>query len=370
VDKTRKSLEFIRLEQGELASQIEQVEADIAQVKADNPGVLPEDMTTNQRLLERTEAELRDAKRQLDLARGDQAFWKNQVLTAASLSSERDESNPVRKLGLLELELAEFRSRGFTEAHPDIIATLDEMERLREQIAADAAETDEDEPAANFAQQQAQSEEKRAGLRVVAMEDEIKRLTQQEVEIRDRLAATPRVAEQLDALERERSQLGLTLADYSRRLQEASAQANLERRQLGEQLRILETAYPPTEPSSPNRPLILVLGMLMGLAVGVGSGVVLEGLDSSVHSARQLQTHLSIPVLAAIPTILLESDEVRQRARMLRNAVLASGVAFFVLVGGAATYVYVNGAPGWASSEGAADESTEGASAPANRRAG
>jgi hypothetical protein len=74
-------------------------------------------------------------------------------------------------------------------------------------------------------------------------------------------------------------------------------------------------------------------------------------VDSSLHSARQLQTAFSIPVLAAIPKILLEAD----LAALRRSRITASlGAAFaicFVLLGGAANYLWVNGAPAFLSRE-------------------
>ena len=45
---------------------------------------------------------------------------------------------------------------------------------------------------------------------------------------------------------------------------DATVQANMERRQLGERFRVLEPAIPPLRPSSPNRVLIIVMGMMLG----------------------------------------------------------------------------------------------------------
>ena len=52
-------------------------------------------------------------------------------------------------------------------------------------------------------------------------------------------------------------------------------QAQLERRQLGEQFRVLESAFEALEPTSPNRPMIILLGLLFGVTLGVGLAVVL-----------------------------------------------------------------------------------------------
>ena len=57
------------------------------------------------------------------------------------------------------------------------------------------------------------------------------------------MAGTPQVAETLDAMEREYKHLFESFQDFSNRRLEATVQADLERRQLGEQFRVLEAAF-------------------------------------------------------------------------------------------------------------------------------
>jgi hypothetical protein len=154
------------------------------------------------------------------------------------------------------------------------------------------------------------------------------------------------VAEQLDGLERRYQHLFASYQDFSHRRLEATVQAQLERRQLGEQFRVLEAAFAAPEPTSPNRPLLVVLSLVFALAVGGAAGFLLEAGDTSIHSARQLQNALHIPVLAAIPQILLESDRRSLRRRRIRTGIATAAVVAFALAGGAASYVWVNGGQG------------------------
>jgi len=251
-------------------------------------------------------------------------------------------------LQLLELRLAEYRSRGFTEKHPDILQTRQEIVEVRSQIEAlDGSEGEEQ--VLTVAQQNARAQQQLAAMSVEAAQKEVERFAQEGDEIEARIFATPRVAEQLEGLEGEAAQLAASLQDFARRRLAARVRVNMERRQLGEQFRILEPAYPPLEASSPNRPLILIMGLVAGVALAFAAVVGIEGADSSFHAVRDLQSTLSIPVLAAIPNIVLESDLALQRRRRTRNALAASLVVLVSLLGGAATYMYVNGLPGWLS---------------------
>ena len=347
VEVSGKSLDFIQGELDRLSTEIREVEAAVAKVKNDNPGRLPEDIPNNQRRLERLMTDLAFAQRSYAEARSDEAFFSSQAATAAAMATNNDETSPGRRLQLLELALAEFESRGFTQKHPDIIRTKAEIAALEERIE-NFGEEDSAFSRATFAEQNAQAEGQRASQRRAAAEEEIERLENLAEETQLLLAETPAVAEQLDGLQRHYQHLFASYQDFSNRRLEATVQAQLERRQLGEQFRVLEAAFAAPEPTSPNRPVLLVLSFVFALAVGGAAGLLLEAGDTSIHTARQLQNALRIPVLAAIPQILLESDRRALRRKRIRTGIATAAVVAFALAGGAASYVWVNGGQGFA----------------------
>jgi len=348
VDVSRDTSEFIEAELERLATRIAEVEARSAAVKDANPGQLPEDMASNQRLLERAVDMIRDVQRDLAIAESDEAFYKQQVLEGGSVATGNyGQMTPARKLEMLELALAEYRGRGFTEKHPDVVTAHQEIAEVKARIEGAGEEGEGEDAGLTPAQQNASAEQQRAHLRAVSARQDIERLNAQISEIHDDLAATPRVAEQLTALEREYQHLFGSYQEYSNKRLEAGVAANMERRQKGEQFRILEAAFPPTGPFSPNRIVFIAVGLLLGIAMGSGTAVLLEAADSSFHGARQLQAALRFPVLAAIPGIVLESDRVAMRRRRIRNAVAGAAVTSVVLVGAVAGNWWVNGVPGF-----------------------
>jgi polysaccharide chain length determinant protein (PEP-CTERM system associated) len=339
MDLSQQSLAFMDDSIASLTQQLQEVEARIKDVKAENAGSLPEDLDTNQRVFQVLTAQLRDARRALDMAQSDESFWKNQVVAAVSLSGPGDAMSPANRLKALETELGRMRALGFTDKHPDVASTQQEIELLRARIEEGAS----DPGSTSYAEQNAKSEQQRAHLRAVAAQQEIERLQAQLDEVQERIAATPAVAEQLDSLQRQYAQLSESYRDFSARRQQAVVQANLERKQLGEQFRILEAAYPPARPTSPNRILLLVIGGVLGIGLGAALGLAAEITDSTLHQPRDLQRLVDLPVLATIPAILLEPDRARRTRRAIRQGLAAVAVTVFCLVGGAATYFYVNG---------------------------
>ncbi len=340
VRSSQKSLEFIDAELTRLSEQIGGIEANIAEVKAENSGRLPEDMGANQRLMERLVSSLTQARRDAATARSDEAFFRSQSATARELMGRRDEArdSPEARMRFLQLALTDFASRGLTEKHPDVISSRKELAMLQAAVEEQRSGAG----AGSFAEYGAAAEAERAHLRVVHAEQEIERLEAAANEVQAQYAAMPSVAEKLDAYDREYLHLFSSYQDFSNRRLEASVQSDLERRQLGEQFRVLESAFMALDPTSPNRPIIVAIGLVFGLAMGVGMGILLEAADTSVHTTRQLQSYFDLPVLAAIPQIWLESDRLRLRRTRIRTAFATVALSVFVVFGGYANYWWVN----------------------------
>ncbi len=340
VNVSQQSLRFMQDSIEQLSSRLGEVEQEIKELKSENAGHLPEELKSNQEALQLSINQLREVQRALDLAMSDEAFWKNQVITAGAMTGLNDQASPEYRRNIVEAELGMMRARGFTDRHPDVVQAIQELALLDDRI--DGPDLGEEGVPGSYAEQNAKSEERRSALRVEALTRDVQRLTEQGEEARERLAATPAVAAVLEALAREYNHLNASFQDFSARRQQASVQADLERKQLGEQFRILESAFPAPSPSSPNRRLILFLGLVMGMGVAGAVGLLLESLDSAVYDSRSLQAATSVPVLASIPAIMLEPDFAARRRQRAREILVAGGIVALFLLGGAVSYVYVN----------------------------
>lgn len=285
VDQSQQSLDFMEDSIASLTRDLASVESEVKQVKSENAGSLPEEYSANQRVLQDLSVQAREARRALDLATSDQAFWKNQIIAAVSMSSPNDMNSPAARKKMLKAEVGRMRSQGYTDKHPDVASALQEIDMLDERMDGDG-EGDDEAQSNSYAEQNAKAEENRATLRIDAARVEIERLEEQVEAAEARLAATPAVEERLDALARSHEYLSVAYRDFSQRRQQAVVQADLERKQLGEQFRILESAFPAPRPTSPNRVMILFVGLLMGVGAGAGAGLIAEATDTSLHQAK------------------------------------------------------------------------------------
>jgi hypothetical protein len=77
--------------------------------------------------------------------------------------------------------------------------------------------------------------------------------------------------------------------------------------------KIAEPAILPAKPVSPDRVKVILMGILAGLAGGIGIIVLLDAMDHSVKSSKAIRD-LGLPVLAIIPKI--QSDKQLQREKI------------------------------------------------------
>ena len=107
---------------------------------------------------------------------------------------------------------------------------------------------------------------------------------------------------------------------------------DLERRQIGEQFRVLDPARPPVRPTGINRLVVNGLGAVAGLVLGVAFGALLEFRDRTFHSLQDVQEVLQLPIVAQVPFVMLDGDRSRRRRLRLISAVavvlLATAGAF------------------------------------------
>jgi polysaccharide biosynthesis transport protein len=99
--------------------------------------------------------------------------------------------------------------------------------------------------------------------------------------------------------------------DLLLRLKEAGVSAGLR----SSNIRVVDVARPPTAPITPNVPRNLQIGLLVGLACGIGLAFVLESLDTSIRNMEELGAISTLPALGTIPLQLSNNGSQRKRLK-------------------------------------------------------
>jgi len=127
------------------------------------------------------------------------------------------------------------------------------------------------------------------------------RLITQMQKLEEYVNATPANEEKLAELMRDHS---ISLKNYQSLLEKrlhAKISENLEKKQQSEQFRILDPANFPTEPTRPNRLLIVGMGGALGGGLGIGLILLLNYLNPAIGKPKDIYGMFGIPVLATIP---------------------------------------------------------------------
>jgi polysaccharide chain length determinant protein (PEP-CTERM system associated) len=142
-----------------------------------------------------------------------------------------------------------------------------------------------------------------------------------------RVEAAPSRESELVQLTRDYNTLQELYTTLLTKNEDAKLAANLERRQGGEQFRVIDPASLPQRPVSPNRSRINGMGAAAGLLFGLGLVALIEYRDRTLRTDDDVVITLSLPVLAIVPFMPTAAERIRQRRRVVALAVSAGAAA-------------------------------------------
>jgi uncharacterized protein involved in exopolysaccharide biosynthesis len=205
----------------------------------------------------------------------------------------------------LQRELTDARAM-YTEKHPEIQRLQDELAKARKEAASERERPEEERLEGlqlDPGYRQLLADRETTRLRIRELQRAESQMRAQVAAYQSRIEAAPMVEQQLASLQREYDLEKQQYAQLSAKLQAAELAESLERRRGSEQFKVLYAAYLPRTPESPNVPRLLLIGLLLGVALGAGSAIGREYLDRSVHDVRALQNEFDVPVLGEISRI-------------------------------------------------------------------
>ena len=331
--------EFLKLQLADAKRRLDAQEARMGELQRRYLGELPQQLQGNLATLDSLNAQLRiNSDNQVRLAeRRDTVAGQ---LAQAKLNSGGPEPDEVR-LARLQQELISLRMK-YTDRWPDIIRIKDEIERLQKEMAAPKPKADPKAVAGPPTPEVARLQDTLRSIETelkLAKQDE-QRLRQGITSFQTRLDNAPkREQEYLDATRDYQSTKEL-YQNLTRKYDDALLSESMEQRQKGEQFRILDSALPSSTPAAPRRSRLLMASLALSFVLGAGSMVLMELLDTSFHSSRDLRAYTTVPILVNIPRIVTEADARRSRWRFRLAAV---GVLVALVVVGGSSYFFAHG---------------------------
>ncbi len=220
-----------------------------------------------------------------------------------------------------------------TEKHPDVIRLKKEIAQCEEEIAQGerhqtsvSATENPDNPAYIGLKTQISATE----LDIAALKKQRTELHQKWMAYLQRLDKAPQVEFRFTDLARDHDNAKTKFRETMDKLMEAKQGLTLEESQAGERFTIIDPAHFPERPAKPNRPAIVLIGLILGLGAGIGYAAVVEFADTSIRDAGDLQEVTGLPVLAVIPRIISEEELAASGGR--KWLYVALGIAVFLVV--------------------------------------
>ena len=359
--------DFLESQLADTRRQLEAQERKLEEFRQRNAGRLPTQLESNMQAIQSTQLNIqaqveslaRDRDRKLMLERllrdaevDPPAAAPPPPAVPASPDKTSDGGTSValpasQQLAIAQDALARLLLRLKPE-HPDVARAKRIIAELEARVAQEASEakTIEGRPAVAQAPAPPPSPEaaaRRERLRqmradVESLDRQIAFKETEEKRLRDTLAVYQSRIEQIPGVESE--WIALTRdyktqqAAYENLLaksEQSKVAVELERRQIGEQFRVLDPARPPVRPAGIRRMQVNGFGSAAGLLLGFAVAALLEFRDRTFYSVQDVQEVLQLPIIAHLPFVMIDADRRRRR----RVQMMAGVAVLLVAVAGA-----------------------------------
>ncbi len=335
--------EFLSVELNATKAKLDEQEKAITNFRRRYFGELPEQRDANLKVLEQLQLLYQRIGESLRSAQDRRLVIQKQLSDTELLltpPSNIKESSPPSlpplkppkdpqevQLEQLKNQLADLLTK-YTEKHPDIMVVKKRIAELEAKIEKEKSATKTEEgkisvtelPAPQPKTEGSKGDEKsmlrlnprykEMESQLIATELEIERLREEEAKVkaqinlyRGRVENTPIREQELALISRDYQNTKETYQTLLKKFQEAQQAENLERRQKGEQFKVIDPARIPEKPFRPDIPKILLFGVLLGMASGFGLAFFREQMDRSFRDAEDLEATLGFKVLTNIPRI-------------------------------------------------------------------
>jgi len=305
--------EFLSHQVEEAKRNLDEQDSKLATFKRQYLGQLPGDADNNAKLLMALNTQLDATTQAINRAQQDKAYTESLLAQQlAAWNSSQTSSNPValeRQLSDLQSQLLQLQAR-YTEDHPDVIKTKADIAEVKKKLA----EINDASAKGTSAEAKASASEppeiRQLRLQVHQFEDvatqagrEQKRLQDQIKLYQGRLALSPDVEEQYKLLTRDYDTAQKFYQELLAKKSASEMATDMENRQQGEQMRLLNMANLPESPSFPNRPLFAGGGLAGGLVLGIGLALWLELRDKAIRTEQDVEAALEMPILVSMPWV-------------------------------------------------------------------
>jgi polysaccharide chain length determinant protein (PEP-CTERM system associated) len=339
-DRTQstQSLRFLDAQLAQRQRQLQDAEAKRADFQNRYLGSLPGTGTVSDRIsaartqMAQVDGDLAAAQSSLAAVSGQMAGTPQSVAGVGGAPG----AGPARaRLIAIQGQLADARSRGYTEAHPDVVA-------LRGQLAQAAAAA-RGEPMGGagaggtpnplYLSLQAMQADKQAQVAALRMR---KAQLQGDLDLlADKLAGDPEVAAQQGQIDRDYAVLKTQYDQLLAQREQIAIRGQAQTEADGSQFKVIDPPTLARAPTAPNRFLLLTGVLIAGVGGGIGAAFALGQLRATFATSGRLEKMSGLPVIGTVGEVVtrMQSEERARRLKLFAGAGAGLAAAYVLLLG-------------------------------------
>jgi uncharacterized protein involved in exopolysaccharide biosynthesis len=289
-------------------------------------GVLPDQLQVNINILGQLKEQLSNVEMSARNEQEKTLFLQRQMeLLEAAKQNNNEIGNSLQpivafsRLNSLKEQLEELRSR-YTEKHPDVIALKRGISAQETELRAKQNLKNDDTSSSGVAEEThlplperlsdlaRQREElkitlERANKNIGKYKAEAEKIKNQLSLYNERIERIPEINLELTKLTRDYAIIRKRYELLLNKKINAQLAEQLERRQKGEQFKVVDPAIIPEKPVKPDVKKVMLMALMAGLGIGCGLAYLREIMGGSFYSTEDLEGFLGARVLVSIPFV-------------------------------------------------------------------
>jgi polysaccharide chain length determinant protein (PEP-CTERM system associated) len=307
------TLQFVNGQLAQREKELEAAEQRRQLFEAKNPDMIAGGQGGIQRL-EASRGELRGIDGDLAGAQSALAAINGQLAgTPATIAGGPGTGGPKASLAQALADLASMRARGLTENHPDVISVKNQVAGLRAAAQGDTGNLG-GVPNPAYSSLQSIKADREASVQALlarraALQADMAQLTARQINDPQIAAEAQRIGRDYDVL---RQQYDKLLQDR----EELRLRGEVKTEREAIKFEVVDPPTTPRAPIAPNRPLLLLGVLIVGLGAGVGVAFALGQLKSTFATTAKLERITGLPVLGAVSRTLTDTARAARKRQL------------------------------------------------------
>jgi ATPases involved in chromosome partitioning len=305
--------EFLDGELQRVKERLDKQEAEISLYKQKHIGQLPQQEEAMFRTLDRLTMEMQTQNDMLRMLVERKEIMRDAIETSAGATGGVVHLSPKGRLRQLREQLAQLLSE-YKDTYPDVLRVKREIKDLEARVARGPSSDDLEEDVV------ISGSDMDSQLRTVDAEIKVRRHRASEIQaqiksLEQRMEQMPIREQELSTLLRDYETTNKRYQSLLANKESAKITEQMEKRQKGEQFRVLDPANFPIKPVKPDPLRVFLGGIMAGLMLGGGTIWWLDFKNLPFRRPEEIESSLGLPMLASIPHMFMIGGQDRSNGR-------------------------------------------------------